>query len=77
MNQESLDVEGCLLKPGGVIGDENERAESELATHNQPQLETMLIKIEENATLPEVAKTLRPKVGANCRGSMSDSKYRG
>ena len=39
--------------------------------------ETMLMKIEENATSSEVAKTLSPTVGANCRGSKSDSKYRG
>ena len=38
---------------------------------------TMLMKTEENATSSEVAKTLCPTVGANCRGSKSDSKYRG
>ena len=35
MNRVGLDVEGALLEPGGVIGDESERAESELATHDQ------------------------------------------
>ena len=38
---------------------------------------TMLMKTEENATSPEVAKTLSPTVGANCRGTKSDSKNRG
>ena len=28
---ECVGVEWCLLKPGGVIGDENERAETDLA----------------------------------------------
>ena len=40
-------------------------------------LETMLMKIGENTTSPEVAKTLCPMVGANCRGTKSDSKSRG
>ena len=35
MNRESLDIEGDLLKPGRVVGDESERAESELAAHDQ------------------------------------------
>ena len=43
----------------------------------KPPPETMLMKIEENATLPEVAKTLCPTVGANRRGTKSDSKNRG
>ena len=28
---ERVDVEWCLLKPGGVVGDERERAEADLA----------------------------------------------
>ena len=43
----------------------------------KPPPETMLMKIGENATSPEVAKTLCPTVGANCRGTKSDSKNRG
>ena len=35
MNREGLDVEGCLLKLGGVVSDECERTESELAAHDQ------------------------------------------
>ena len=34
-DRESLDVEGGFLEPGGVVGDESERAESELAAHDQ------------------------------------------
>ena len=32
---ERVDVEWCLLKPGGVIGDERERAEADLAALHQ------------------------------------------
>ena len=31
---ECLDVKGSFLKPGGVVGDENERAEMDLAALN-------------------------------------------
>ena len=43
----------------------------------KPPLETMLMKIGENATSSEVAKTLCPTVGANYCGTKSDSKSRG
>ena len=32
---ERLDVEWSLLNPGGVVGDENERAETDLAALSQ------------------------------------------
>ena len=32
---ERVDVEWCLLKPGGVVGDESERAEADLAALHQ------------------------------------------
>ena len=32
---ESVDVEWCLLKPSGVIGDKHERAETDLAALSQ------------------------------------------
>ena len=32
---ERLDIEWSLLKPGGVVGDENERAEVDLAALSQ------------------------------------------
>ena len=32
---ERVDVEWSLLKPSGVVGDERERAETDLATLNQ------------------------------------------
>ena len=32
---ERIDVERSSLNPGGVIGDEDERAETDLAAHNQ------------------------------------------
>ena len=32
---ERINVEWSLLEPGGVIGDESERAESELTAHDQ------------------------------------------
>ena len=34
-NGERLDVEGGLLEPGGVVGDEDERAETDLAALSQ------------------------------------------
>lgn len=35
MDGECLDVEGSFLKPRGVIGDENKRAEMDLAALSQ------------------------------------------
>ena len=35
MSREGLDIEGGLLEPGGVVGDESERAESKFAAHDQ------------------------------------------
>ena len=32
---ERLDVEWSFLEPGGVAGNESERAETDLAAHNQ------------------------------------------
>ena len=32
---ERLDIEGSFLEPGGVVGDEDERAETDLATFSQ------------------------------------------
>ena len=34
-DRESLDVEGGFLEPGGVVGDESECTELELAAHDQ------------------------------------------
>ena len=35
MDRERVDVEWSLLKPSGVVGDERERAETDLAALNQ------------------------------------------
>ena len=34
-DEERLDVEGGLLEPGGVVGDEDERAETDLTALSQ------------------------------------------
>ena len=38
-NGERLDVQGSFLKPSGIVGDENERAETDLAAFSQSTTE--------------------------------------
>ena len=49
---ERVDVEWCLLKPGGVVGDERERAETDLAASTKTPPETMIKGIGKIATSP-------------------------
>ena len=77
MDRKGLDIEGGFLEPGGVVGDESERAESELAAHDQTTAGNHVDEDQKNATLSEVAKMLCPMVGANYHGTKSDSKSRG
>ena len=44
-DRERVDVERSLLKPSGVVGDERERAETDLAALHQNSAETMMIWI--------------------------------
>ena len=61
--REPLDVERGLLELGGIIGDENERAETDLWPSANPPPETMMMEIKKTATSPEVAKTPAPRWG--------------
>lgn len=76
-DRKSLDIEGGFLKPGGVFGDESERAESELAAHNQTTAGNHVDEDRKKCNLAESSKMLCPTVGANYRGTKSDSKSRG
>ena len=74
MNWEGLDIEGGLLEPAESSATKVNAPSRHSRPMTKPPPETMLMKIDENATSPEVAKTLCPTVGANCRGTKSDSK---
>ena len=49
---ERIDVEWCLLKPSGVVGDKHERAEWILGPSAKPPPGTMMMGIGKIATSP-------------------------
>ena len=75
---ERVDVEWSLLKPSGVVGDEREVAETDLAALHQSSARNHDQGDRKKSQLLKLgAKTPGPKVGANCRGSNSDSDVGG
>ena len=77
MDRESLDIKGASWSQMESSVTKVSAPSRNSRPRTKPSTETMLMKIEENATLPEVAKTLCPMVGANCRGTKTESKSRG
>ena len=74
---ERLDVEWSLLKPGGVVGDEDERAETDLVALSQSTVRNHDDGNRKNRNFTKKALTHLPTVGANCRGSKTDSRMGG
>ena len=75
---ERVNVEWSLLKPSGVVGDERERAETDLAALHQSSARNHDQGDRKKSQLLKLgAKTPSPMVGANCRGSNSDSDVGG
>ena len=74
---ERVDVEWCLLEPSRVVADESERTETDLAALDQSS--TGNHDEGDRTNCNSSNKTLKhlPKVGANCRGSKSDSRMGG
>ena len=71
---ERIDVKWSLLKPRGVVGDEHERTETDLAAFHQSSSRNHdQGDWKKSQILKLGAKTPSPMVGANCRGSNSDS----
>ena len=75
---ERVDVEWSFLKPSGVVGDERERAERDLAALHQSSAQKHDQRDWKKSQLLKLgAKNPSPTVGANCRGSNSDSDVGG
>ena len=75
---ERVDVEWSLLKPSGVVGDESELAETDHAALHQSSARNHDQGDQKKSQLLKLGtKTPSPKVGANCRGSNSDSDVGG
>ena len=75
---EGVDVEWSLLKPSGVVGDERECAEMDLAALHQSSARNHDQRDRKKSQLLQLgAKTPSPTAGANCRGSDSDSDVGG
>jgi hypothetical protein len=72
---KGLDVEGGFLEPGGVVGDEGERPETDLVAQGQTTAGNH--DDDEDCNLAGSRLDAGPTVGANCRGNESDNKKRG
>ena len=69
---ESLDVERGFLEPCGVVGDEGERTEMDLAVRDQTAAGRH--DEDEKRNLAGSRLDACPTVGANCRGNVPDSR---
>ena len=76
-NGERLDVKGSFLEPGGVIGNKNELAKMDLAALSQSTAGNHDDGNRKNRNLTRKSLRHPPTVGANCRGSKSDSRIGG
>ena len=71
---ECLDVKGSFLKPGGVVGDENEHAETDLVDLSQSAAGNHDDGDRKNCNFTNKSLRHLPTVGANCRGPKTDSR---
>ena len=74
---ERLDVKGSFWKPDGVVGDENERAETDLAAFSQSTAGNHDDGDQKNCKFTNKSLRHLPQGGRNCRGSKTDSRKGG
>ena len=71
---ERVDVEWSLLEPSGVVGDESERAKTDLAALDQNSARNHDEGDRNKCNFSNKSLRHHPTVGANCRGTKTDSR---